>query len=362
MCGIAGLWERDGAPVDAVALRLMADALAHRGPDGFGLHVDGAIGLASRRLAIVDLSEAADQPMGLPQRDLWLTFNGEIHNYLELRRELESEGHRFRSVGDTEVVLMAYAQWGQESFERFNGMWAIALWDGARAELILARDRFGIKPLCYSARGRRVAFASEPKAILRVDPAERRPDPAEVEHFLAGAFPDRGPSTFFATVRNVPPAHSIVFSRHGVIERRYWSFVPRERAARPTDAEEFRTLLSDAVALRTRSDALVGVCLSGGLDSSTIVSLLPEADAPLHCFSTRYDDPVYDESRYAQLMAERHGIVMHWVAPQARDLLDTMRQPRLASRRPGPDPRPPRPLVRHARSGAARQGGARGPR
>jgi asparagine synthase (glutamine-hydrolysing) len=303
----------------------MADTLVHRGPDGFGTHVDGAIGLASRRLAIVDLSKASDQPMGLPERDLWLTFNGEIHNYLELRRELESVGHRFRSSGDTEVVLAAYAQWGQSSLERLNGMWAIALWDGAREELVLARDRFGIKPLCYSARGRRIAFASEPKAILALDPGESRPDTAEVERFLAGAFPDRGPSTFFATIRNVPPATSIVFSRHGAVERRYWSFMPRERGPRPTDPEEFRELLTDAVALRTRSDAPLGVCLSGGLDSSAIVSLLPEASAPVHCFSTRYEDPVYDESRYARLMAERHGLVMHWVRPEASDLLETIR-------------------------------------
>jgi len=159
----------------------MAAILRHRGPDGGGVHLDGELGLANQRLAIVDPTPAGDQPMGLAERDLWLTYNGEIHNYVELRRELEAAGAAFRTHTDTEVVLHAYAIWGAECFERFNGMWALALWDGRERRLILSRDRFGIKPLCYSVRGPRVCFASEPKAILAAFPEEREPDRREID-------------------------------------------------------------------------------------------------------------------------------------------------------------------------------------
>src|SRR5947209_2436513 len=196
MCGIAGIWERSGRPVDRDGLERMSAILRHRGPDGSGLHVDGEVGLANRRLAIVDPSPAGDQPMGLPERGLWLTYNGEIHNYVELRRELESRGAEFRTRTDTEVVLHAYAAWGHDCFERFNGMWALGLWDARERSLVLSRDRFAIKPLCYSIRGARFCFASEPKAILAAFPEERLPDRDEIDRFLSGGFPDAGESTF----------------------------------------------------------------------------------------------------------------------------------------------------------------------
>jgi asparagine synthase (glutamine-hydrolysing) len=208
MCGIAGIWYRSGRAVDPLALADMQAMLVHRGPDGSGTHLDGEIGLVNRRLRILDLAEAADQPMGLPDGSLWLTFNGEIHNYVELRRELEARGVRFRTRTDTEVVLHAYAAWGGNCFERFNGMWGLALWDARERQLVLSRDRFGIKPLHYSVRGERVCFASEAKAIVAAFPEERDPDDREIEHFLGGGYPDAGETTFFADSGSFGPAHT----------------------------------------------------------------------------------------------------------------------------------------------------------
>ncbi|HEX6701481.1 MAG TPA: asparagine synthase (glutamine-hydrolyzing), partial [Gaiellaceae bacterium] len=274
MCGIAGIWDRSAAPVAREALERMGEILRHRGPDGSGVWLDGDVGLANRRLAVVDPTPAGDQPMGLPDRGLWLTYNGEIHNYVELRRELEACGARFRTHTDTEVVLHAFAAWGLDAFERFNGMWAIALWDARERSLVLSRDRFGIKPLCYSLRSGRIAFASEPKAILAAFPEEREPDRTEIGRFLGGEFTDAGEATFFANVRSVPPATCLVWSRDGLARHSYWRFEPGGETPKPDAEERFRELLRDAVRVRMRSGVPVGACLSGGLDSSAIAALV----------------------------------------------------------------------------------------
>ncbi len=327
MCGVAGIWRRSGLAVDPLALERMGATLAHRGPDGTGTYLDGELGLVNRRLRILDLREVADQPMGLPGRSLWLTFNGEIHNYLELRRELESAGARFRTRTDTEVVLWAYASWGLDCFERFNGMWAIALWDARSQHLVLSRDRFGIKPLCYSVCGERVCFASEAKAILAAFPEERAPSAREIDHFLAGGYPDAGEATFFANIRLLRPANYLVFSREAAVGGEYWSFEPGDERPQPHAEERFRELLGDAVRLRTRSDVPVGACISGGLDSSSIAALLehPRSD-PIHCFSTLYHERGYDESHFAELATRDRGFEVHWVRPHPRDMLGTMRK------------------------------------
>jgi asparagine synthase (glutamine-hydrolysing) len=329
MCGIAGIWERSGKPVDPAALARMSASLVHRGPDGDGIHLDGAIGLANRRLSIIDPTPAGGQPMHLPDRGLWITYNGEIHNYVELRRELESRGARFRTRTDTEVVLQAYAAWGAECFERFNGMWALALWDERERRLVLSRDRFAIKPLCYSVRGSRICFASEPKAIVAAFPEEREPDRVEVAAFLAGARPDRGERTFFDNVRNVTAATCVEFTAEAVRHTRYWRFVPGDETPKPDAEERFRELFADSVRLRMRSDVPVGACLSGGLDSSAIAGLVDVSpEQPMHCFSLRFDGWIHDEHRYAAMAADaRPGtFVVHWVRPEARDLVGTMRK------------------------------------
>lgn len=326
MCGIAGIWLRAGEPVERHALESMAASLVHRGPDGYGIHVAGPIGLANQRLRVLDPSERADQPMGSSDGRLWLTFNGEIHNYVELREELRGRGAHFCTDGDTEVVLHAYASWGSECFERFNGMWALALWDARSEQLVLSRDRFGIKPLCYSVRGERVCFASEPKAIIAAFPEERRPDRRELDHFLAGGFPDSSEATFFAGIKSVEPATTIVVSRKGSRSSRYWRFEPGSESPTAGAEERFRELLSDSVRLRTRSDVPVGASLSGGLDSSSIVTLLdPRQARGMPCFSTTFDDPRFDESRYAALLARRLRLQIHWVRPEPGTILDTLR-------------------------------------
>src|SRR6185436_6723251 len=172
MCGITGVLHLDGEPVSPVTLRRMTDAVAHRGPDGEGHSIDGAVGLGHRRLAIIDLSPAGQQPMATPDGRYTISYNGEVYNFQELRVELEALGHQFKSRTDSEVVLKAWAQWGEDALTRFNGMFAFALWDRVRRELVLARDRFGIKPLYYAIVGQKLLFGSEIKAIL-ANPAYR---------------------------------------------------------------------------------------------------------------------------------------------------------------------------------------------
>jgi asparagine synthase (glutamine-hydrolysing) len=327
MCGIAGIWERSGRPVEREPLERMAAILRHRGPDGSGIHLDTDLGLANRRLAIVDPGAAGDQPMGLAARGRWLTYNGEIHNYLELRRELQSLGVRFRTKTDTEVVLEAYAAWGMDCFERFNGMWALGLWDARERRLVLSRDRFGIKPLRYSVRGQRICFASEAKAILVAFPEEREPDGGEIGRFLSGHHTDSSEATFFANVKSLPAACCLVVTRDGLRETGYWGFRPGDESPEPDAADQFRELLRDSVRLRMRSDVPVGACLSGGLDSGAIAALVDVPDGQrMQCFSLDYGGSRDDESRYAAAAAAARGgrLALHWVRPDPGDLLETI--------------------------------------
>lgn len=327
MCGVAGIWHRDGRPAEERALRRMNVVLRHRGPDDEGIVCDGEIGFGHRRLAIVDLSSQAHQPMATEDGRFLLTFNGEIHNYLELRAALESKGIRFRSESDTEVVLEAWRAWGPACLPKFNGMWAFALWDRDRRRLLLSRDRFGIKPLYYSVRGPRIAFASEAKAILAAFPDERRPNLDEIRAFLCGGSPDAGTATFFENVRTVEPATLLGFARDAEPERSvYWTIDPSRTVGGGGAAEEFRELLADAVRIRLRSDVPVGVCLSGGLDSSSILRLAsPLVADPVQCFSVRYEDRRYDESRFARLAADPPARAdIHWVDPDPTDLVSTL--------------------------------------
>ena len=325
MCGIAGIWHRDGRPVSRATVGAMTDALIHRGPDGAGQHLDGNIGLGHRRLKVIDLSDAAGQPIGLPDGSLHMVYNGEVHNYRELAEQLRAAGVRLRTRSDTEVVLWAYALWGEECFNRFNGMWALAFWRPAERRLLLSRDRFGIKPLLYSVRDARVAFASEAKALLAACPEERQADTLAVRDFIAGATPDSDERTFFANVRSVLPGEIVEFDVAGTASRRYWNFAAGTEAHRPGAADALRHLLEDAVRLRLRSDVPVGVALSGGLDSSAITRFAARAGgAPLECFSLRYESPRIDESRYCRMVADDPARYrMHWITPPAAELLAT---------------------------------------
>lgn len=326
MCGIAGIWYRDGRAVAHQALASMVDTLVHRGPDGVGVHIGGDVGLGHRRLKVIDLSEAAAQPIWVPDRSVCMVYNGEIHNYLELAADLRKAGARLRADNDTEVLLWAYRLWGEACFERLNGMWAAAFWQPAERRLLLSRDRFGIKPLLYSIRGARVGFASEAKALLAAFPEERRPDRALVHDFAVGAVPDADEHTFFDNVRSVPPGHLLCIEPTRAVTRQHWNFRPGTEASRSDAPEAFRHLLKDSVRVRLRSDVPIGVLLSGGLDSSTVARIaVGETRHSLQCFSLRYAAASLDESRYASLVADdpaRYQI--HWVTPSAENLLATI--------------------------------------
>src|SRR5215203_2724913 len=243
MCGICGVVQL-GAPPEAETVAAMARTLDHRGPDGDGAFDDPAgAALGFRRLAIIDLSDAGRQPFASDDGALQLLHNGEIYNYRELRRELEAHGHRFRSQTDTEVIVRAYEEWGDDCVRRFNGMWALALWDGRRRRLFCSRDRFGVKPFYYSWDGARFAFASELKAFRTVGPLE--PHLPAVRDFLEQGYVDHRDETFFAGILKLPPAHSLVVDERGLRLSRYWAIEPREVDGNSADA--VRELFLDAV-------------------------------------------------------------------------------------------------------------------
>ncbi|MCC7003012.1 MAG: asparagine synthase (glutamine-hydrolyzing) [Gemmatimonadaceae bacterium] len=278
MCGIAGCWHLDGRPVEPQALARLTDAVAHRGPDGRGVHVDdgGALGLGHRRLAILDLSDEARQPMPYADGRWWLVFNGEIFNFLELRKELEQRGHRFHTASDSEVILAAWAQWGERSFLRFNGMWALAIWDRVERRLILSRDRFGIKPLLYvHEAGRRFAFASEQRAFAELEDFHPAFDEDAARTVILDPFALEGTARgSWRGVQRLPAGHWIEVGPKDVTVRRWWRTVdhlPEVPSALPAQAARFRELFEDSIRLRMRSDVAIGTCLSGGFDSSAVV-------------------------------------------------------------------------------------------
>jgi asparagine synthase (glutamine-hydrolysing) len=328
MCGIAGLLSLTGGAPERALVERMAAAIAHRGPDGDGLAELGQVTLAHRRLAIIDLSPRGAQPMALAGAGLTIVYNGELYNWVELRQELEQAGARFESDSDTEVVLHAYARWGLDAFERLRGMWAIALWDAPRRRLVLSRDRFGIKPLYVHATPGALAFASELKALLAAFPDAREVDRGTLGRFLERGSQDEGTRTFFASVRQVAPGRVETFEAPGLRreERTYWRY--SAEAARATydysdPAAELRRLLDEAVRQHLRSDVPVGTCLSGGLDSSTVVALAARATPhPMRTFTAVYDDAGLDERAYAREVAARFGCEAHEVRPDpGRDLV-----------------------------------------
>ena len=326
MCGIAGIWNRDGRPVEPGSIERMNAVQRHRGPDGDGVMERPGLAFGHCRLAIVDTGTGGHQPRVSRDGSLWVTFNGEIHNHLELRAELVHLGAEFASSAETEILLHGYRQWKFELFERINGMWAVALWDESARELVLSRDRFGIKPLFVAEDGPTLAFASEVKALLSHRARWARPDRNRIVSFLAGASPDGTGSTFFREVRSVEAATTVCMDREGHTRvHRYWSPPQGPTVPRDDAPEELRTLLEDAVRLRLRADVPVGACLSGGLDSSSVVTLAQRHVDHMHCFSLRTADPRLDESGFARdVVADLPGVAMHWVEPDEQGMLDVI--------------------------------------
>lgn len=307
MCGIAGLMNRTGEPVSRDVLQAMTRVLAHRGPDGEGIVVDGPLGLGHRRLAVLDLSPAGAQPMAGAGGRYWITYNGELYNFRDLRAELETLGHRFVSRSDTEVVLAAYAQWGPRCLDRFNGMFAFALWDRDEQTLWLVRDRLGVKPLFYAEWPGGFAFASEIKGLLPALPSPPALDDEALHHFLSLNYTP-APLTLFRGVRQLPPGHHLTVHRDGTTRlTAYWDLDGTGRNGRETQAR-LEELLADAVRLRLVSDVEVGAFLSGGLDSSVIVALMQrQVERPVRTFTAIFREASYDEGAGARRTASSLG-------------------------------------------------------
>jgi len=319
MCGIAGIYRFDpSAQVDPALLDRMTDALSHRGPDGRGVHIEGPLGLGHRRLSIIDLSADAAQPLCNENGTVWVTFNGEIYNYRELRAELISKGHTFRSQSDTEVLVHLYEEAGQRMLERLRGMFAFALWDRRQRRLLLARDRFGQKPLYYRLTPQGLHFGSEIKAILEDPEVAREPDLEAIDAFLTYGYVPT-PKTAFSGIHKLPAAHHLTIEqngRHAIA--RYWRLplTPKQEVA-PTAAgltqveERVLELLDESTKLRMISDVPLGAFLSGGIDSSAVVaSMAATADAsgaPVRTFCIGFAESGFDESTHAETVARHLG-------------------------------------------------------
>ena len=341
MCGIAGIVETGGGAADAALIERMSALIAHRGPDASGTAIEGPVGLAHRRLAIIDLSEEGRQPMTSGDGASTIVFNGEVFNYLELRDELREEGYTFRTGTDTEVVLAAYAAWGRGCLARLNGMFAFAIHDRRRDEVFLARDRLGVKPLYYALAGDRILFASECKALLADPAVGRTPCEPGLAAFLAWGVQDHSPLTMFEGVLQLPPGHWMAVGEDGVEGPvRWWDLAVNPEISSPPALDDdapahLLDLLTDAVRLRLRSDVPVGTCLSGGIDSSTIVALIArllETEHPdsigerQRTFSAVYGDRRFDERAFMEVAAGSAGVADAYVEPSpdrlSADLLD----------------------------------------
>ncbi len=305
MCGFVGI-ASDRGGFDAGLLKAMRDTLVHRGPDDAGLYIDERVGLGFRRLSILDLAHGA-QPMSDESETVWVVFNGEIYNYIELRHELEAQGYVFRTQSDTETIVQGYRAYGTDLFKKLNGMFAIAIWDRNRGRVVLARDRAGEKPLHYCQHGDTLIFGSELKALLRHPRVTREIDwQAFNEYFTLGYVP--APRTIYRGIRKLMPGHCLVFEHGALAERPYWQLDPGKRfdGVYEDARKECLSILEDAVRIRMRSDVPLGGFLSGGVDSSAIVSLMARnANRPVKTFTVAFGETEYNESSYARVVAER---------------------------------------------------------
>ena len=328
MCGIAGIVSDTGGSLES-RLRPMIDAQAHRGPDAWGVWSDGRCALGHRRLSIIDLSEAGRQPMSNARGDIRITFNGEIYNFQDLRRELESLGHGFRTRTDTEAIICAYEQWGIGCLARLRGMFAFGIWDRRRRRLFLARDRVGKKPLFYAQFGDHFLFASELQGLLADKRVPREVDPPAIDAYLSYGYVP-APRAAFKGVYKLPPAHYLTLDlkQTGFEKRieRYWAldYEPKLRIDEDEACEVLREKMTEAVRLRMISDVPLGAFLSGGVDSSVVVGLMARlSGAKVKTFSIGFNESAYDETAHARRIAERWETDHHEfiVEPDALSIL-----------------------------------------
>ena len=369
MCGILGTWHFDGEQLDLIKTHRMTTLLQHRGPDDEGyLCVNTKSGrwearrgndtvpglrmpwveeevkhpynmaLGFRRLSIIDLSSAGHQPMSNEDGSLWIVFNGEIYNYLEIRRELAILGHHFISETDTEIIIHAYEEWGTDCVKRFNGMWAFVIVDLHANRMFCCRDRVGVKPFYYIYDRKRFCFASEIKALLEADHFSVEPNDQTIADYLLLGLVDHTNQTFFKNIFQLRPGEYLLFENNRVIIQSYWDIDGKEtRFAKESEySERFYELLEDSIRLRLRSDVPIGSCLSGGLDSSSIVCLANKLmfdgqiiDPRLvgqrqKTFSSCFEDLAYDERKFIELVIDQTRAEKNYVFPQAKDFYEEM--------------------------------------
>jgi asparagine synthase (glutamine-hydrolysing) len=319
VCGICGILTTDRTLVSRERLERMADTIRHRGPDDSGVWIGGSagltVGLAHRRLSIIDLSTAGHQPMTNEDGSIWLTYNGEIYNHADLRAELEPAGHEYRSHTDSETIIHAFEQWGAKAVDRFRGMFAFALWDNARRRLMLVRDRLGIKPLYYAETSDGLVFASEIKAILASGLVPTALADGALSEYLAFGYL-AGEGTMFRGIRKLPPGHTLSWEDGRARVAPYWElrFVPAIRTPEPELVHTFSDLFQQSVKLRLMSDVPLGVFLSGGLDSSAIAAVTScLISDPLKTFSVGFESRYYSEFSYARDVARLVGADHHEV-------------------------------------------------
>jgi asparagine synthase (glutamine-hydrolysing) len=315
MCGIVGTFNLTRGPsIREAAIRQMLAMIRHRGPDQFGIYLDDQVGLGSARLSIIDLS-SGQQPIANEDETMWIVFNGEAFNYVELRPGLEARGHHFATNTDTEVILHLYEELGPACLERLNGQFAIAIWDTREQTLFLARDRLGVRPLFYTLTENALIFGSEIKAILADPRVPAEMDPVALDQIFTFWSP-LSPRTIFRDIVEVPPGHYLLARQGEITVERYWQLDFRAGSQRPLhdDLDEFRSLLVDATRMRLRADVPVGAYLSGGLDSATLAAIVRNYTSNrLETFSIAFSDPDFDESDYQRQMARFLGTDHHVV-------------------------------------------------
>jgi asparagine synthase (glutamine-hydrolysing) len=326
MCGIVGIVGSLKHPIERSWLESMNASIHHRGPDEDGVYVNGTVGLAMRRLSIIDV-QGGRQPIHNEDKTVWCVFNGEIYNYAELRHNLEQRGHAFYTDSDTETLVHLYEEYGAQGITRLRGMFAYALWDEKRDRLILGRDRIGIKPLFYAITNGRLIFGSELKAFLVVPSFRPELNPAAIEQFLAYLYIP-GPETIYNGVNELPPAHYLVYERGSVSLERYWTvrYVGNDDVAAGEWEERFRAQFQESVKSHLISEVPLGAFLSGGIDSIAIVAAMAQASSkPVETFSIGHEGKgaFQDERQYARIVAERYGTRHHEfvVTTDVRDLL-----------------------------------------
>jgi asparagine synthase (glutamine-hydrolysing) len=358
MCGIAGIVAADRLhPGERVLAQLMRDVLAHRGPDGEGLHTDEHAALAHRRLSIVDLA-GGHQPLANEDGTIWITYNGEIYNHGDVRPLLEVAGHRYRTKSDTETIVHAYEEWGDECVHRFRGMFAFAIWDAPKRRLLLVRDRLGVKPVYWALVNNRLLFASEIKAILESGLIEARPNEGVISEVLATRYTSNT-ETMFQGIYKLLPGHRLVFEDGRVKISQYWDLPADgpdpsfERLPERELVARFRALLQESVRLRLMSDVPFGMFLSGGIDSSAVAALMTkEINRPVETFSVAFADRAFSELEYARQAARAVGANAHEIVIDDADFFGAL--PRLVWHEDEPIAHPSSvPL--HFVSGLARQ-------